>query len=408
MTSEQAPPPRQRRRSSARTPHFEPRLLGRGLAWQATDRVLEMGYQDLDAVTRLAAGTMAPALAAPGHIVSLRPTVDLADALRALVSEPAGRRPTIEVRLAETVPADDTGAYDVVLLLAPFYMGNAVVRRDIETAYRGLRPGGSLYLQTHRRQGGETFVRFMAERFGSADLLGIAGGQRLYRAVRGAEPTRDASELGSESTVLDVAVRGFSVALEVQPGVFSRHRLDSASRLLAETMEIHPSDTVADLGCGTGVLGIVASRLAPQGRIVLLDNRVQVVELAERNLGRNGISNAEVHLSDGLREVSDRRFDVIVTNPPLHESARYGAAPAARFVAEAAAYLRAGGRLYVVGPQTLPLPRLASGHFGTCEVVATNRSSVVWRCTVPQADRAIGSAGSGDGSAAAGRSMGRR
>ena len=346
---------------------------------------MELGYDDLETPLRLVAGTVADGLPAPRQVVSLRPTVDLVEELQRHGPTHQSGQAAFEVRLADTIPAADSGSYDMVLLLAPHYLGNERVRTDIATAHRALRPDGALCLQAHRRQGGETFVRYTSERFGNVELLAIRGGHRLYRAIRGPEPPASASDQDTpETVVLQETVRGLTISLETQAGVFSRHRFDTASRLLAETMDIGPTDEVADLGCGAGLLGIVAARLAPQGTVILLDNRVQTVEVARRNLRRNGVANATVQLSDGLQAVGRRNFDVIVSNPPLHEGGVYRTTPAERFVAAAAAHLRARGRLFLVGPRTLPVPRLAAPHFHECQVVIADRVNVVWCCRRPR------------------------
>ncbi len=372
-------------RRRGRALRFDQRLLRRGLELAATDRVLELGYDDLETPLLLVSGTVADGLPAPRQVVSLRPTVDLVDELQRHKPTRQGAVAAFEVRLADTIPAADGGSYDTALLLAPHYLGNERVRTDIATAHRALRPDGALFFQAHRRQGGETFARYAAERFGSVELLAIRSGHRLYRAVRGPGPPASVSDEGEpETVVLQETVRGLTISLETQAGVFSRRRFDTASRLLAETMEIGPADEVADLGCGAGLLGIVAARLAPQGAVVLLDNRVQTVALAKRNLHRNCVANATVQLSDGLRAVGRRTFDVIVSNPPLHEGGVYRTTPAERFVAAAAAQLRPRGQFFVVGPRTLPLPRLAAPHFEECEVVTADRVNVVWCCRRPR------------------------
>ncbi len=347
--------------------------------------MLELGYDDLEMPLLLAAGAVVDGLPAPRQVVSLRPTVDLVEELQRQGVVRRDDPTTFEVCLADTIPSADSGSYDSVLLLAPHYLGNERVRTDIATAHRALRSDGALFLQAHRRQGGETFARYAAERFGNVELLAIRGGHRLYRAIRGPEPTVSGSDEGEpETVVLQETVRGLTISLETEAGVFSRRRFDRASRLLAETMQIGPTDEVADLGCGAGLLGIVAGRLAPQGAVVLLDNRVQTVALAKRNLRRNGVANATVQLSDGLRAVGGDMFDVIVSNPPLHEGGVYRTTPAERFVAGAAAHLRPRGQLFIVGPGTLPLPRLAAAHFDECEVVIADRVNVVWRCRLPR------------------------
>jgi len=217
------------------------------------------------------------------------------------------------------------------------------------------------------------------------DLFVLRAVNRLYQAVRG--PARVTSRVGPDeldTTVLKETVCGFEVELETQAGVFSRRRFDLGSRLLAETMQIGPSDKVVDLGCGAGLLGIVAALISPRAEVVLLDNRLQTLKLAERNLHRNGILNATVRLSDGLNGVAGRMFDVIVTNPPLHEGGVYKATPAERFVAASSAHLGPRGQLFVLGPRTLALPRLAAPYFHECVEAAADRVNVVWSCSQPK------------------------
>ncbi len=151
-----------------------------------------------------------------------------------------------------------------------------------------------------------------------------------------------------------IAIRGHELRFVTDRGVFSRQHIDPGTLLLAQTMQIAPADAVLDLGCGYGALGIVAARLAPQGRVHLVDRNPRAVELATQNLALNAITNAAVHLGEGTAPVSGVAFDVVVMNPPI----RAGREVVLALMREAHAVLRPGGRLYFVartkqGAQTL-------------------------------------------------------
>jgi 16S rRNA (guanine1207-N2)-methyltransferase len=117
--------------------------------------------------------------------------------------------------------------------------------------------------------------------------------------------------------VFTAELRGFEIRLATEAGVFSREGVDRGTRLLIKHMEVRPTDRFLDLGCGYGVVGIVAAKLAPQGQVTLVDINERAVALARENLSLNEIGNAEALQGDGLAPVSGRVFDVIALNPPI-------------------------------------------------------------------------------------------
>ena len=147
-----------------------------------------------------------------------------------------------------------------------------------------------------------------------------------------------------DETSFHATLRGMAFRFVTDAGVFSRDRVDFGSLLLMEAMEIGPADTVLDLGCGYGPIGMVAARLAPQGFIYMVEINERAAELARRNLAANGIANAEVRVGDGLAPVAGIAFDTILTNPPI----RAGKATVYRLLEEAWAALKPGGSLWVV------------------------------------------------------------
>jgi len=137
-------------------------------------------------------------------------------------------------------------------------------------------------------------------------------------------------------------------------GVFSRGGVDRGTRLLLEAVDVAGAQSILDLGCGYGVVGIVLARRAPQARVVLIDVNPRAVALAVENIGLNAVGNAEALCGDGCGPVAGRRFDVIAMNPPI----RAGRVVVLRLLREARECLSPTGRLYLVartrqGAQTL-------------------------------------------------------
>jgi 16S rRNA (guanine1207-N2)-methyltransferase len=166
-----------------------------------------------------------------------------------------------------------------------------------------------------------------------------------------------------------VTLRGREVRLTTEAGVFSRRRVDPGTRLLINHIQVDPEDRVFDLGCGYGIVGLVAALLAPDGHATLVDVNARAVELARANLEANRITNAEAHQGEGFAPVVDRQFDVIALNPPI----RAGLATVHHLIEEAARHLAPGGRFYLVGRTRQGVLRLAAkmqAVFGEAEEVA--------------------------------------
>lgn len=139
-------------------------------------------------------------------------------------------------------------------------------------------------------------------------------------------------------------LRGRSWAFLTDRGVFGHRGVDPGTRLLIDTMALQPDDEVLDLGCGYGPAGIVAATLVSHGRVVMVDINERAVALAAENARRYGLANVEVLQGDGFAPLSGRRFDVIVTNPPI----RAGRATLRRLFRDAHDHLNADGRFSFV------------------------------------------------------------
>lgn len=118
--------------------------------------------------------------------------------------------------------------------------------------------------------------------------------------------------------MLEKKLRGFDIRLKVRPGVFSRKGIDRGSELLLDSITVSDGTTIADLGCGTGVIGFVAAKLNPSGYVHLFDVNLRITELAAENAELNRLKNVEVYLSDLFSAVGDRTYHQILSNPPLH------------------------------------------------------------------------------------------
>ncbi|MTI96170.1 MAG: class I SAM-dependent methyltransferase [Firmicutes bacterium] len=160
------------------------------------------------------------------------------------------------------------------------------------------------------------------------------------------------------------AVRGVEVAVASLPGMFSPLGLDTGTKLMLETMDV-PSGArprVLDLGCGTGVVGLVCSRLGA-GEVVYIDDDLIALTACRRNLAAAGADGLIIH--NHRPAAVQGEFDLILTNPPYHTE--YGVASS--FLEFAARRLRLGGWLYVVVKKPDWYLRKLRTLFGGCRII---------------------------------------
>lgn len=143
---------------------------------------------------------------------------------------------------------------------------------------------------------------------------------------------------------LNIFLRGQNYIFETKTGLFSRDRVDDGTKLLIEKMQIKPTDAVLDLGCGWGSIGIVAARLANQGKVYMVDTDIRAIKYSQLNSQLNNVKNIEIGLSDGFENLKEINFDVICSNPPSHSSNE----TLIEFIEGSKKHLKNKGKLYLV------------------------------------------------------------
>ncbi len=157
-------------------------------------------------------------------------------------------------------------------------------------------------------------------------------------------------------------------------GVFSKGHVDKGTLLLASNMVIKKEDKVLDIGCGIGILGIVAGSLG--AKVWMSDVNSRATTLARKNAKLNHIE-AVVFQGNLYETTHDSDFDVILSNPP--QSA--GKAVCFAIIEGAKERLKMGGSLQLVarpnkGGKTLA--KKMEEVFGNVEVIAKGSTFAVY------------------------------
>ncbi len=118
----------------------------------------------------------------------------------------------------------------------------------------------------------------------------------------------------SQPSTLRFSLDGKEYMLHTDNGVFSKDKLDTGSRILIETVlkEQERPETLLDLGCGIGPIGLVLQDHW-KTNLTMIDVNERAVALAEKNIKKYRLE-AEILNRDG---VDDKRYECILLNPPI-------------------------------------------------------------------------------------------
>ena len=168
---------------------------------------------------------------------------------------------------------------------------------------------------------------------------------------------------------------------ETAPGMFSHDRTDPASRLLAENLPKAVTGRVADFGAGWGYLaGEVLKRDGGITGLDLYEADFASLEAAKRNLA-GAAADVPVGYAwrDLLQEPVERKYDLVVMNPPFHHGRAAEPGIGQGMIRAASAALKPGGRLLLVANRGLPYEAaLAAGFSSSGEVCRDERFKVLW------------------------------
>ncbi|ODT07347.1 MAG: methyltransferase [Mesorhizobium sp. SCN 65-20] len=162
------------------------------------------------------------------------------------------------------------------------------------------------------------------------------------------------------------------------PGMFSFDRIDTGSRLLAEHLPADIKGVVADFCAGWGYLAaVVAERATELKALELFEADYDALEAARANLGMAGV-DTRFHWQDLLREPVERRYDMVVMNPPFHQDRGADPEIGQRMIRAASAALKPGGRLYMVANRHLPYEPVLAAAFASHHELAVENGFRVW------------------------------
>ena len=158
---------------------------------------------------------------------------------------------------------------------------------------------------------------------------------------------------------LAVVLLGQKMNFYTDAGVFSKKMIDYGSQVLLSTLDFQEEESVLDVGCGYGPIGLSLAK-AQGVTVTMVDVNERALDLAKKNASRNGVE-AQIFSSD-VYEAVEGVFHQVITGSFEH--------------------LKPGGDLTIVIQKKQGAPSAKAKMeetFGNCETVKKDKGYYILR-----------------------------
>lgn len=162
-------------------------------------------------------------------------------------------------------------------------------------------------------------------------------------------------------------LNGIELDLDTAPELFSPTAPDKGTLAMLNAVEITAADKVLDLGCGCGIVGIYAAKLAGSQNVTMTDILSIAAETAKQNAIKNKVPEITVLCGNAYEKVNGTDFTLILSNPPYHTD--FSVAKA--FIKGAYKHLAIGGRMVMVTKRLDWYKNKLTSVFGGVRVIET-------------------------------------
>ena len=174
---------------------------------------------------------------------------------------------------------------------------------------------------------------------------------------------------------LNVQLLGQKMTFLTDAGVFSKKMIDYGSQTLLKCLDFHKQESVLDVGCGYGTLGLTLVK-AKEVEATLVDINQRALDLARQNAERNQVL-ATIFQSNLYQNV-EGRFHHIISNPPI----RAGKQVVHEVITGSYTHLLDGGDLTIVIQKKQGAPSAKAKMeevFGNCEILKKDKGYYILR-----------------------------
>lgn len=264
-------------------------------------------------------------------------TLFYADAFHAEQSRVAYFPPPgkLDICLATDPPEIEVG---LAAMLVEMHGEAEFVRELLQSFHNRLQIGGELLAATDHPKD-QWLHEQLQELFDKVTRVSHKKGM-VYRAIKTA-PLKKQRSFVSHFPCRD---GDHLLQLQTRPGVFNHRSVDAGARALLSSVEVREGENVLDIGCGSGVVGLVLCKRVPSATVLAIDSHTRAVECTSASALKNETPQLIARVDPAHTSVPENQFDVVAMNPPYFSNFRI----AELFLQTATRALKEGGRLYSV------------------------------------------------------------
>ena len=189
--------------------------------------------------------------------------------------------------------------------------------------------------------------------------------------------------LGNKESEFSYTYFGKELKFKSDLGVFSKERVDFGTNVLINSIpDLSWANSLLDVGCGVGIIGLCLRSKYRQLNIELVDVNTRALKLAAENAKMNGLDeDGKVVIKESnLYENVSESFDLIVSNPPI----RAGKDVVHGVVIGGYEHLNKGGKIYIVIQKKQGAPSMESKMnevFGNVKTIEKKNGYFIFEST---------------------------
>ena len=189
--------------------------------------------------------------------------------------------------------------------------------------------------------------------------------------------------LGNKESEFSYTYFGKELKFKSDLGVFSKERVDFGTNVLINSIpDLSWANSLLDVGCGVGIIGLCLRSKYRQLNIELVDVNTRALKLAAENAKMNDLDeDGKVVIKESnLYENVSESFDLIVSNPPI----RAGKDVVHGVVIGGYEHLNKGGKIYIVIQKKQGAPSMESKMnevFGNVKTIEKKNGYFIFEST---------------------------
>ena len=243
-----------------------------------------------------------------------------------------------------------------------------------------LLPGAPLWVYGANDEGIKSANKPIAILLGTVTTIDTRRHCRVLEAHKPADVLDLRGTLGDWTRRVTLEHPTGEVEQNSYPGLFAKGGLDAGTAMLLEVLRTPgPGLTVLDFACGAGVIGNNLLSREPAIQLHLIDSDAVAVEATREN-----VPKGEVHTGASLTQLpAALRFDLIVSNPPIHDGKARDYTVVRDLIKNARSRLNRGGALWLVAQRQVPVGNLLEERLAKTRAIHEDGQFKVWRAIAP-------------------------